>query len=138
MRVNNCDHKRDKDILVKMKVATMTKNEKQSLEKFIPTKLVYTNHALDQMKDRNFNISTIELLNHVNINTLLEIQVKKNHSVTFLFRSNVNSLFDIVFATNSRGTVYTAWLNNVNDNHKTLKNAHLYTNNFDEIKKYLH
>ena len=89
------------------------------------------------MKERNFKYNIKECYNFVTIENVLEVQVEKNNAVKFLVRANVNSIFDIVLVVTKDGAIVTNWLNSTTDHHATLKDLHLYTSDYETMKKYL-
>lgn len=129
--------KRNNGIEFKIQMKSLNNNDKKIVDKMFPEHFKLSKHAIEQMEKRKFKYNVKEIAHKINIENVLEIQVQENKQYKFLVRFNVNCFFDLVLVVSSNGVICTNWLNSVNDNHATLKDKHLYTNDIQKLKAIL-
>ena len=85
-------------------------------------KVEYTHHAIEAAyNDRYEEIVLPETINLAK-SEIIEIEVKNGEIVKILIRTKYNSRYDLNLAIIPQNLkVKTVWLNDVNDDHKTLK-----------------
>lgn len=126
---------RNKGIKVKYQMKQFPTTVKNIVSENLPKHLTFSQHALDQQNGRKFHYTINECEKYVTIENLLEVQVTTKNTIKYLFRVNVNPIFDLVFVVSENGKIITNWLNSVNDHHATLKEKYLYSTSTENLTK---
>lgn len=84
----------------------------------------YTNHCIDNLKDRAINIKDVlYFIKNLSLkeNNIFEYYAIKNKIIKACYRVNYNKYNDIILVLDEDKRIITIYLNSSNDNHVTLK-----------------
>lgn len=127
--------KRNVGVDFKIRLNELSEVQKRYLACFLPQKVYFTSHAKEQATKRKLKLEQNEVLKHISIQNVVEIQVSNTKRVTYLVRyPYYTTNWDIIIVLAQNGAVLTTWLNHKTDNHATLRDKHLYTTDLKKLQ----